>query len=436
MTKNYDVENVIQRISKEGEYILISACRALPVLFAKNDPNCIKKIFVAHDPSGSALGIKASILSNLVDQIVCVSEAQKQLFLKEGALEGKITVINNGYDPEIFNSNEKDAVVDYRRIIFSGAIVPHKGLDLLLEAFLKIKIDLKDIQLDIFGSASMWGLEEYINLNQNIPGVNYFGKVDQRRIAEGFKRAGICVIPSRWFDSFPLTSIEAQACGTPILAFDVGGIGESIVPEKSGFLIKEVSVSSIEEKLRFLFQNPLILKEASKEALQFTKQRRWIDVGNSYLSIIKNSIHKNNENIDINLNRKLKPEDNRDQIRLGFITTWNQPCGLSQFASFLVDNLKLKNKYILAVDSPDADRTKDTDNIFRCWKRANEKTDTSTTYHELSKIIDEKNINLLHINCHFRFFKYPNFSEFLNTIRSKNIKVILHIHTVYTVEKI
>jgi glycosyltransferase involved in cell wall biosynthesis len=50
-------------------------------------------------------------------------------------------------------------------------------------------------------------------------------------------RAAVVLCPARWDEPFGMVAAEAQACGTPVVAFDRGALGEVIVNERTGFLV-------------------------------------------------------------------------------------------------------------------------------------------------------------------------------------------------------
>ncbi len=68
----------------------------------------------------------------------------------------------------------------------------------------------------------------------------YIGQLDDRQKAMWFGYAHSFLMPVRWDEPFPLVLLEAMACGTPVLAFNRGGVAEIVVNEKTGFLIDSV----------------------------------------------------------------------------------------------------------------------------------------------------------------------------------------------------
>jgi glycosyltransferase involved in cell wall biosynthesis len=199
---------------------------------------------------------------------VCVSHAQKEKLVSEGAPEHKMTVVHNGVDFSIFNPSAPSQHHP-RRLVFAGALVPDKGLHLLISAFADLKTKYPDLELEVFGSSSLWSRAEYLDTEQlasQIPGLIFHGKRTQQEIADGFRRSGICVVPSIWFDPYPLISLEAQACGAPVVAFRMGGLPEGIVDGKTGVVVDEVSPLALTKALDALLSDPHKLQEMSANA--------------------------------------------------------------------------------------------------------------------------------------------------------------------------
>jgi len=120
---------------------------------------------------------------------------------------------------------------------------PRKGFDLLLGAWEQVRP--AHATLALFG--------RHGNAK---PGQVYLGNLDSdARMAAAYRAADLYVHPAR-MENAPCTVQEALACGTPVLAFAVGGIPEMITHGKNGFLAKEVSVASLQEALALALADP------------------------------------------------------------------------------------------------------------------------------------------------------------------------------------
>lgn len=265
---SYDVERALDFADQQGPYVLLAAGKAFALMLSRRREACIKRIFVTHDRCAGDSGLKPDVLAHHCDAILSVSHAQKEKLVSEGAPGDKMIVVHNGVDFSIFNPSPPE-VHSPRRLVFSGALVPDKGVHFLIQAFSNLKPRYPDLELEIFGSSSLWSRGEYLDLPAlaaALPGLTFHGKKTQSEIADGFRRSGVCVVPSIWFDPYPLTSLEAQACGTPVVAFRMGGLPEGIVHGETGVVVDEISAEALAVALDSLLREPARMRWMSERA--------------------------------------------------------------------------------------------------------------------------------------------------------------------------
>jgi O-antigen biosynthesis alpha-1,2-mannosyltransferase len=123
-------------------------------------------------------------------------------------------------------------------------------------------------------------------------------------------------------------------------------------------------------------------------------------------------------------------EEGTPPVRVGFITPWNQACGLATYASFLVPHLS-KNTVAIFAEGEDAVAEADASNVIRCWKRVSDSNSTPS-YARLESVLESSLIDVLHINCQARFFAQPLFSSVLGRVRARGVKVVIHLHQLFT----
>lgn len=115
--------------------------------------------------------------------------------------------------------------------------------------------------------------------------------------------------------------------------------------------------------------------------------------------------------------------------KIGVVTTFNQKCGLATYASYLIGSLSDEDIVILAESASASELTaSDGANVRRCWSR-----DTSSL-SELSSEIKTQNVEVLHLNCHYRFFKAHVLTQFLAEQRARGVQIIAHVHNPYTID--
>jgi glycosyltransferase involved in cell wall biosynthesis len=144
--------------------------------------------------------------------------------------------IPNGVDTGIFHPVEKEKKFD---LIFIGRFQRLKGLDLLLAAISILSKQGRKLTLQIVGSFTE-RQQEYCK--KLVPEeckdcLNFTGTVKHEKIAELINSTRVLVAPSR-YESFSLPTLEAQVCGVPVVATDIGGIPEIIENGGTGILVK------------------------------------------------------------------------------------------------------------------------------------------------------------------------------------------------------
>lgn len=149
-------------------------------------------------------------------------------------------------------SNEKLGLNPKRKtLLFFGLIRDYKGLDLLLEAF-----SLLDESYQLVIAGEVYGsLQKYRNLmnksiNKNILFINDFIPNDEVSIY--FSAADLCVLPYKSATQSGIKAI-ADSFQLPVLTTNVGGLAESISPNKNGFIIETFEPFSIANQIQSIF---------------------------------------------------------------------------------------------------------------------------------------------------------------------------------------
>jgi glycosyltransferase involved in cell wall biosynthesis len=166
----------------------------------------------------------------------------------------RVHVVPNGIDTERFRPldskhirRELDLPLDAKIILFGaspGATETRKGFDLLVGALrCLIKRKISNTMLIVFGDRLP---DEISALDINAVSM---GKIaDDRVLAKVYSVADVLVSPSRQ-ENLSLTVLESLSCGTPVAAFDIGGMPDLISDEHNGWLARPFDVSDLADKL-------------------------------------------------------------------------------------------------------------------------------------------------------------------------------------------
>ena len=124
-----------------------------------------------------------------------------------------------------------------------GVRDPRKGGDLLRAAVARVVAQTQgdDVRLLIYGQHGSTNTETW-----PCP-VHWLGPVrDDRVLALAYSAADVMVVPSRQ-DNLPNTAVEAQACGTPVVAFDIGGLPDIVEHGRTGWLAPAFDIERMAE---------------------------------------------------------------------------------------------------------------------------------------------------------------------------------------------
>jgi len=207
-----------------------------------------------------------------VDCIVTMSD-----YIKSGIVErfpfvkNKCKTVYPGIDPDVFRSKDKDE--KGRVIMYSGRIVPEKGIGLLVNAFKNLKKSFKDIQLYIVGAAIGPNVPKNYMDSFNEDGIKIFGLLSRKEVSELLREASIFVYPVIWEEPFGLAPIEAMAVGVPTVVSDNKSGYSEIINDTNGCYFKSEKQEDLEKVLRILLSSAGLRKEIGSNARDTVKTK-------------------------------------------------------------------------------------------------------------------------------------------------------------------
>ncbi|MEM2857261.1 MAG: glycosyltransferase family 4 protein, partial [Candidatus Nitrosocaldaceae archaeon] len=152
-----------------------------------------------------------------------------------------------------------------------------KGLRVLLNAMRLIVRYHPDTILTIIGDGPL--REEYINIcrhNGIESNVIFKGRVSEDQLIKSYQESSMLIVPSTTdTDSFPLVSLEANACGIPVVASRVGGIPYYVNEGINGFLVKPADSKALADKITELLDKPKLLEELSRKSRERALEFDW-----------------------------------------------------------------------------------------------------------------------------------------------------------------
>lgn len=146
---------------------------------------------------------------------------------------------------------------------FIGQIAPHKGTDILIEAF--TRLPKGSAELRIYGPEDQ-DAAYMAKLRCLADGhlVRFMGTFPRENMSNILSDIDLFVIPSRWYENSPLVLLNALATHTPVLVSDVLGMTEFLQPGINGFSFERGNVDSLENQIRQLLEDKGRLQALSK----------------------------------------------------------------------------------------------------------------------------------------------------------------------------
>jgi glycosyltransferase involved in cell wall biosynthesis len=210
------------------------------------------------------------VLKHVGQYHVAVSEFTKQRLTKLLKIDpSKVVVIPNGVDFAKFNSSHAKV---WGRIIYTGRIVPHKHVKLLVNAFREVKKKISTAELHIIGSGP--GLQSVRNSASSIKDCYVYGFLPEDQMIELLRSAWLFVLPSEREGS-GLVVLEAMAAGVPFITINhPDNATKEFCQFKCG-LMAEPHKNSIAAAITQLFGNKKLWKELNVNAVNFAKKYDW-----------------------------------------------------------------------------------------------------------------------------------------------------------------
>lgn len=232
----------------------------------------------------------------MADKIVAATQAEEaQLEFLYGLEEKKIVTIPPGVDISRFypipDDEAKEAIGHQgcpRLLLFVGRIEPLKGVDTLIRALAIVReygvLHKQCYSLAIIGgdpdapaeqmTAEMSRLQD-LCVELNLEDVVLFlGKRDQATLPYYYSAADILIMPSH-YESFGMVALEAMACGTPVIASQVGGLAFLVQDGITGFVVPGGDPAALAKTLTKLIQQPELRATLGRQAAEYASWYSW-----------------------------------------------------------------------------------------------------------------------------------------------------------------
>jgi len=250
---------------------------------------------------------------HLADRIVAATQAEyAQLQWLYQADMDKVVVIPPGVDLSRFYPIDQLEAKEYigvppdtQILLYVGRIEPLKGIDILIEALAKLRergsLEQAPICLLVIGGdpdldpttadgeiARLLALCRGHGL-QDL--VTFLGRRSQDSLPYYYSAAIAVVVPSH-YESFGMVALEAMACGTPVVASEVGGLAFLVQDGVTGFTVPVDEPEALAERLEALIGDTRLRRRLGEQAAAFARRYSWEVVARRLLDLYEETLDR------------------------------------------------------------------------------------------------------------------------------------------------
>lgn len=217
-------------------------------------------------------------------KVVTVSESSKEEIIKLGfTQEENIEIVYNGKSVVM---NALTVKTKYPSFLYLGRLQGYKNIDVAIIAFSRVLKKYPEAKFKIVGYGESYAglrkLAERLKVNES---VSFSGKVTHMEKARLLSEAWVVLQPSE-IEGWGITVIEANACGTPVIASRVSGLCDSVVHGRTGILVESRNASLFANAMEQLIWDSQFRNKLSREAYLWSTNFSWDKSANIFYNLI------------------------------------------------------------------------------------------------------------------------------------------------------
>jgi glycosyltransferase involved in cell wall biosynthesis len=205
-------------------------------------------------------------LANKLDSILVPTALMRDIFVENGINSGLISVVHYGIDTSKLTQYQNKTSSDLLRIGYIGTFYEHKGVDLLVEAYLSLTPEMqRRATLRLYGDEAQFPdyakkLHDLVEKSGKAgDSISFNGTFPNDQLGAILQEIDVLVVPSRWYENTPLVMQSALATRTPLIVTDLGGMSELVKHGHNGLLFKLNDYHSLAAQILALLQDPALL---------------------------------------------------------------------------------------------------------------------------------------------------------------------------------
>jgi len=225
--------------------------------------------------------------SKAVSSYIALTEFARSKFIQGGFPAGKIVV-----KPNYLQTDPGPGEGRGNYALFVGRLTPEKGISTLLEAWRQIGSALP---LEIAGDGPL--APEVDKASREMECVTWLKWLPRAEILQRMKDASVLILPSTWYEGFPMIIAEAFAVGLPVIASNLGSMSTIVDHQRTGLHVEAGRASKLVEAVRWWGANPADAARMRVEArleyeTKYTADVNYAQLMNIYDSVLDPSTRK------------------------------------------------------------------------------------------------------------------------------------------------
>ena len=206
---------------------------------------------------------KSGVLPNNIDRFITLNKFFARRLIDAGVPSSRIQILGN-YVSEISES----IYPKQNYVLYLGRLSREKGLRTLLDAWERID----GAVLKIAGRGPLKAEIETIANRIGREKVQVLGHVAGDAKRDLIKSAICLVVPSEWYENFPISIVESMAYGTPVVASQIGGLPDLVKHGVTGLLFEPGNSAELKAVLRTLISDSSLVSRLAESALSAAKE--------------------------------------------------------------------------------------------------------------------------------------------------------------------
>jgi glycosyltransferase involved in cell wall biosynthesis len=199
---------------------------------------------------------------NMVDAAIAPSQFLRDFFITRGLEPTRLLFCRQGLDRASWSKAPTRISAPFLRIGYIGQIAEHKGVDILMKAFKRIRADNGTLpRLKIYGDTEQFpGFTRKLRrLAADVDRITLEGVFRNEDIAQIHAGLDVLIVPSVWYENSPNVILEAFATGTPVIASRLGGMAELVQHETNGLLFAPGDTADLGRQLQRIADDTALL---------------------------------------------------------------------------------------------------------------------------------------------------------------------------------